>query len=115
MYQPIILPHFKRQLKRYGRKYRHLKEAVIDTLEHFEKEQHPRVGRNIYKVRVRTRDIPKGKNKSFRLIIFLIEKENYIIPLAVYFKGDREDVSKKEINDHLEIIIFELRIQKLLK
>jgi len=115
MYQPIILPHFRRQLKQHAKKYRRLKEAVIDTLEHFEKTQHVHIGNNVYKARVRSKDIQKGKSKSFRLIIFLIEKENYIVPLTLYFKGDQEDVSKKEINDHLEIIIFELRIQKLLK
>ena len=115
MYQPIILPYFKRQLKQHAKKYRHLKEAVIDTLEHFEKAQHDNIGQNIYKVRVRSKDIPKGKSKSFRLLVLLIETEDYIIPLALYFKGDQENISKKEISDHIEIILFELRMQKLFR
>ena len=115
MYQSIILPHFKRQFKRHTKKYRHLKEAVIDILEHFEERRHTHVGHNIYKVRLRARDIQKGKSKSFRLLLLVVEVEGYIVPITLYFKGDRQDMSKKEINDHLEIIIFELRVQKLLK
>jgi len=114
MYQSIILPHFKRQLKRYNKKYRHLKEAVISTLEDFDKRQHTHLGSNVYKVRLHTKDIPRGKSKSFRLLVFVIETEKYLVPICVYFKGDQEDITKKEINDHLEVILFELRIEKFL-
>jgi mRNA-degrading endonuclease RelE of RelBE toxin-antitoxin system len=114
MYQPIILPHFQKQLKRHTKKYRHLTEAVISILEDFDKRQHVYVGHNIYKVRVQTKDLPKGKSKSFRLIIFIVETEKYLVPICVYFKGTQEDITKKEINDHVEIILFELRTENLL-
>jgi len=115
MYQPIILPHFKKQLKRYSKKYRHLKEAVISTLEDFDKKQHARLGSNVYKVRIQTKDSPRGKSKSFRLLVFVVETDKYLVPLCVYFKGDQEDITKKEINDHLEIILFELRMENMLR
>jgi len=115
MYQPIILPHFKRQLKRYTKKYRHLKEAVISILENFDKRQHVHIGSNVYKVRLHTKDIPRGKSKSFRLLILVIETEGYLVPICVYFKGDQEDVTKKEISDHLEMILFELRVENFVR
>jgi len=111
MYQPIILPHFKKQLKRYAKKYRHLKEAVISVLEDFNKRQHIHIGRNVYKVRLKTKDIARGKSKSFRMLVFVVEIDKYLVPICIYFKGDREDITKKEINDHLEIILFELRLR----
>lgn len=114
MYQPIILPHFKRQLKRYSKKYRNLKEAVISILEHFDKRQHVHIGSNVYKVRLQTKDIPRGKSKSFRLLVFVVETEKYLVPICIYFKGDQEDITKKEINEHLEVILFELRMEKFL-
>jgi len=115
MYQPIILSHFKKQLKCYSKKYRHLKGAVISILESFDKRQHIHIGRNVYKVRLKTKDITRGKSKSFRILVFLLEAEKYLIPICIYFKGDREDITKKQINDHLETIIFELRMENLLK
>jgi len=115
MYQPIILPHFKKQLKRHRRTYRHLKGAVISILESFDKRQHIHIGRNVYKVRLKTKDIARGKSKSFRMLVFLIETDKYLVPVCIYFKGDREDITKKEINDHLEIILFELRMENLVK
>jgi len=44
-----------------------------------------------------------------------IEADKYLVPVCIYFKGDREDITKKEINDHLEIILFELRMENLVK
>jgi len=115
MYQPIILPHFKKQLKRYAKKYRHLKEAVISILEDFDKRQHAHIGHNVYKVRVQTKDIPRGKSKSFRMLVLVVETDKYLVPIYLYFKGDQEDITKKEFNDHLEIILFELRMENLLQ
>jgi len=114
MYKFIILPHFLRQLKPLAKKYRHLKGAVIRALESFDKRKGAFLGHNVYKIRIRSSDIPRGKNKSFRLIVFVVERENCIAPIAIYFKGDRADISPKEINGHLEIILFEARAENLL-
>jgi hypothetical protein len=112
MYQPVVLPHFTRQLKRHTKKYRHLKEAVIGFLDNFDKRQGAHLGKNVYKLRLQTKDIPRGKSTSFRIIVFVVEFEKYVVPIAIYFKGDQEDITKKEINTHLEVIIWELRMFK---
>ncbi len=109
MYKPIILPYFRKQLELYAKKYRHLKEAIIFVLDNFQKEQHAHIGHGIYKARVRSKDIPRGKSKSFRVLVLVLEVEEYVVPFAVYFKGDQENLVKKEINRHLENILLELR------
>ena len=109
MHQIIISPCFRKQLKKYAKKYRCLKNEVIFVLENFKKQQGVLIGNNVYKIRLKIKDIPKGKNKSFRLIILVVEIKKFITPIALYFKGDRENISKKEINDAIEIILFELR------
>ncbi len=109
MYRTIILPHFKRQLKELAKKYRHLDQAVIDCLESFRPDQHTAVGNSVYKIRLRSKDVARGKSKSFRMMALVIEADRYCIPIALYFKGDQQDMTKKELNDHLEIILFELR------
>jgi hypothetical protein len=111
MYQPVILSYFRRQLEEYSKKYRHLKEAVVEALRNFRKEANPHLGHNIYKVRLKTKDIPRGKSNSFRLIVLIIEVDQYIVPMTLYFKGDQEDISKKELNNHLENVLWELRMQ----
>ena len=110
MYQYLILPHFKKQLKQLSKKYRNLKDEVIVTLEIFDKSKEQSLGNNIYKIRVKSKDIKRGKNKSFRLVVSIIEVHNYIIPVVVYYKGEKIDMTIKEINNHLEIILLEARL-----
>ena len=109
MYQPVILPYFRRQIKPYLKKYRFLKDAIARVLDSFRREQHIHVGKGIYKVRVRSKDITRGKSKSFRMLVLVREAERYIVPITCYFKGDRSDILEKEINHHLENILFELQ------
>lgn len=109
MYQYLILPHFKKQLKQLSKKYRRLKDETVSTLKNFEKSKEQSLGNNLYKIRVKSKDIKRGKDKSFRLIVFIIEIQNYIVPITLYYKGDKKDMSVKEINSHLEIIILESR------
>jgi mRNA-degrading endonuclease RelE of RelBE toxin-antitoxin system len=115
MYQSVFLTHFLSQLKPLNKKYRTLANDVADELDNFRPEHHPHLGNNIYKIRLRSKSLPKGKSKSFRLIIVVIEYKQLLVPITVYFKGDQSDISKKELNDHLEIILFELRAQNLLR
>ncbi|OHA65199.1 MAG: hypothetical protein A3D64_02205 [Candidatus Wildermuthbacteria bacterium RIFCSPHIGHO2_02_FULL_49_9] len=113
MYQPLVLPYFRRQLEPHASKYRHLKDAVAIALDDFRKEQHAHVGHNVYKVRLRSKDIPRGKSKSFRMLVLVRETEGYVVPMTLYFKGDRDDITKKEVNRHLENILLELQFTSL--
>ena len=110
MYQPIVLKYFKRQLKTYVKKQRDLKDSVIVALTKFDERQNDNLGGGIYKVRLKIKSLPKGKSKSFRLIVLVLESESYLVPIAIYFKSDKDSLSKKEINDHLQSVLFELRI-----
>lgn len=111
MYQTIILPYFKRQLKPYAKKHRDLKQAVIDALSCFDARQHHPLGGGVYKMRLKTNSMQKGKSGSFRLIVLVIEADLFLVPMTIYFKGDVGTISKNELNNHLKNILFELRIQ----
>lgn len=108
MYQYLIFPHFKRQLKPLCKKYRRLKDDLIRTLENFKKSQSQSLGKGLYKIRMKSQNIPRGKNKSFRLVILIIEVQKYIAPIAIYHKSDKQDISTKELNKHLATILFEM-------
>ena len=108
MYQVILLPHFLKKLKPHIKKRRSLKIGIIDTLEKFNADQHIHLGHHIYKVRLATANLNKGKNKSFRLIVLLIEVQSFLVPITIYSKSDQSTILLKELNDELEIILDQL-------
>lgn len=110
-YKIIILSHFRKQLKPYFKKYRSLKGAIVKELEIFDKNKNVCLGNNIYKMRLNCDDIARGKSKSFRLILFIVETDNFLVPICIYFKGDKENINKKELNEHLEMILLELELE----
>ena len=114
MYRRLYLPHFKKQLKPYLKKYPHLKEGLIKALKNFDKIRHVSLGKNLYKIRIRTKDIPRGKSKSFRLVVTVIEIQRLLLPIAIYFKGNRENINLIALNHHLRTILFEAKMQKLI-
>lgn len=60
------------------------------------------------KMRLRSSDLPKGKNKSFRVIILLLEIENALVPLTIYAKSERSTISKQEILNHIKSVRQEM-------
>ena len=111
--QIIILASFKRQLKPYIKKHKDLKEELIFSLDNFSKKNSISLGKGIYKIRFKIKNISRGKNKSFRVIVLLRELNKQLIPMVIFFKGDKESLSKKEINNSLETVLYELLMQDL--
>ena len=112
MYRVYLADHFLRQLKRYVKKYRSLRDDLLLTLEHFHPETAQYLGAKLYKLRLRSRDLSKGKNKSFRLILFLVEMNNVVIPVTIYYKGDRSDVKEDEIEYHVSMVLMDIQQKK---
>ena len=108
MYKIYLTDHFLKQLKPLTKKFRNLEDDIVGTLENFILEQADRLGQKFYKVRLKSNDLPRGKNKSFRIIIFLIGENSVIAPITVYFKGDQENIDEKEIEYHLEMVLLEI-------
>ena len=111
MYEIVVLPHFHRQLKVYTKKYYNLKSDLIAALRQFDKRQAISLGSGVYKIRLKSRDLPRGKSHAFRLIILLVEKDGLLAPVTVYFKSQKSNITKKELNQHLEVIFFELGVK----
>ena len=47
----VVTSHFIKQLKPLAKKYRHLKESIVQTLEGFDKDKYQALGKNTYKIR----------------------------------------------------------------
>lgn len=109
MYHFKILDCFKKQLKPYVKKIPDFQKDLIDSLNDFSISNSTALGSENYKIRLKVSGLNKGKSKSFRLIIHLLHHKNLIIPIALYFKGEQENISKQEINYYLRQAIDELK------
>ena len=109
MYNFKILSCFKKQAKPLTKKFPNFKKDLLKFLNNLSLDNAINLGRGNYKLRLKLSDLPKGKNKSLRLIIHVIYQKNLIIPIAVYCKSEKENISKLEINNNLLLAIEELK------
>ena len=107
-YKIATTEYFESNFKRLSKKY----HSLIDDLEKFKKEllKNPTagddLGENIRKVRMAIASKNKGKSGGARVItcnvlVDMINTKIYL--LAIYDKGEQENISKKEIK-HLKAI-----------
>ena len=109
--QPVVqidlTPEFKRNLRNLAKRYRNIRsdiQPVTQALENgnFEGDRITGMGEGcvVLKVRVRNRDIQKGKSAGYRLI-YQVESPTAVLLLTIYAKSDQEDIVADEIREIL--------------
>ncbi|MDC0832037.1 type II toxin-antitoxin system RelE/ParE family toxin [Geitlerinema sp. CS-897] len=103
--QVEISDMFVRRVRTLKKRYRNIRkdiEPVIQQLSMGEVlgDRISGVEAEVYKVRVRNRDIQKGKSAGYRLIYYL-QLETKIVLLTIYSKSDQSDISDKDIREIL--------------
>lgn len=94
-------------LKPYLKKHQSLRDDIIESLRFFDKRLCVSLGVNLYKMRVATGVLSKGKSGSFRMVVYILEFEGVLVPIAFYSKHDRESISKQELIHSAHIVIDE--------
>ena len=106
-YEVVPMGRFKRDAKQLAKKYRHIK----DDLKELENilMSNPKAGQAIpklkgliYKIRIRNRDILKGKSGGYRVVYYLDEQNRIIFLITVYIKGEKENIRLNEILETME-------------
>ncbi len=105
----IITKHFRRQLKPYAKKYRNLSVDIKNILQSFNKKHAINLGSDLYKIRMQCASLPKGKNKSFRIIVYLIKTPKLLTPITIYFKSKKLNIKIQELKYHLRMSLNEIR------
>ncbi len=100
--------YFKTQLKRLKKKYPLIREDLLGELEKFSIDQAVSIGRSIYKIRIPSSDMKKGKSGGFRSYLYLYLKKDILVPLCVYPKSETESITENELELHLQKSILEL-------
>ncbi len=110
----IYLTHtFQKCLKILKKKYRHIKDDIIDIILELESDSPsgdpvPGWNREIWKIRVASSDIKRGKSEAFRIIYLLKENDFKVYLLTIYFKGEKDDITSDEIEKLLKKLCDEL-------
>jgi mRNA-degrading endonuclease RelE of RelBE toxin-antitoxin system len=106
-YQIHLAPSFSASLRELTKRYPRAPNTVNPALESL--KQHPESGsaipgwhRRVWKLRINSRDISRGKQFGFRLIYYL--EGQTIYPLLIYAKTSKSDVSVQEIMRALRAI-----------
>ena len=112
-YDVHLTETFQRSIKVLKKKYPHVKADLFSQIKVL--EENPSAGdpipgwdKEIWKVRVASSDVKKGKRGGFRLIYFWKADEMKIHLLTVYFKGEKAEITKKEIDTLLKKLYQEL-------
>lgn len=108
-YSIIPTPTFQKDVKNLKKKYR----RIASDLEEFSNTltDNPSYGEaikglegRIFKARLASSDISKGKSGGFRVIYYLMEPDKTIYLLTIYAKAYKEDIDQLEIKSILREI-----------
>lgn len=102
--------HFKKQIKRLSKKFPNVQEDLLETIESIEIDKEVKIKKSIYKIRIKSSDMNKGKSGGFRSYIYLHRAVNGLIPLCIYFKSESESISNDELQSHIEMTNMEITI-----
>ena len=112
-YKVYLTETFQKSMKILKKKFDRAKDDIAGTIQAI--EENPTIGapipgwnKDIWKIRTASSDVKKGKRGGFRSIYFWKSGEINVYMLAAYFKGDKQDISKKEIEEILKKLNQEL-------
>lgn len=101
-YDVHLTDTFHKSVKALKKKYPRVKDDLLGQVKVL--EQDPSAGdpipgwnKEIWKVRVSSSDVRKGKRGGFRLIYLWKADAIEIYLLVAYFKGEQTEITKKEI------------------
>lgn len=85
-----------------------IKDDFLGVLRILDLEKEIYIGRGIYKIRVRSSDARKGKSGGFRSYIYLYRKRDLLVPLCIYHKSQKENISDNALKYYFDRAIDEL-------
>ncbi len=106
--QILITKYFSLQAKKLKRKFPRLKEDLIKNLQSFVPKNEIHIGKSIFKIRIKSRDLNKGKSGGLRSYIYLFRRKKLIIPICIYFKSDQEVIAAKVLDFHFKKTLEEI-------
>ena len=112
-YDVHLADTFQKSVKALKKKYPHVKDDLLGQIKTLEEDPSagdpiPGWNKEVWKVRVASSDVKKGKRGGYRLIYFWKASEMKVYLLVAYFKGEKAEISKTEIETLLKRLSEEL-------
>ena len=112
-YDVQLTETFQKSIKALKKKYPHVKDDLLNYIRILEEDPSagdpiPGWNKEIWKVRVTSSDVKRGKRGGYRLIYYWKAGEMKIYLLIAYFKGVKAEITKKEIETLLKKLNQEL-------
>jgi len=100
--------HFKRQLIKLMKKFPRAGEDLLDVTEKLNIANEVSIGKSIYKVRIGSSDMNKGKSGGFRAYVYFYRRKELLVPLCIYAKTEHVSISENELQYHVDKMNEEL-------
>jgi len=112
-YDVHLTETFQKSIKALKKKYPHIKDDLLIQLNTLEEDPSagdpiPGWNKEVWKVRVASSDVKKGKRGGYRLIYLWKGGEMKVYLLVAYFKGEKAEITSKEIETLLKKLSEEL-------
>jgi len=100
-YSIVLTQRFEKELKRLVKKSPSLKKEFSDLIDNIVKnpETGTFIGNNCYKIRLAITSKGKGKSGGARVITYLYIETETVYLLAIYDKGDKQDLKPNELKE----------------
>jgi mRNA-degrading endonuclease RelE of RelBE toxin-antitoxin system len=103
-YKIELTDNFKKEAKKLIKKYASLRAEIAELGK--ELAENPNIGthlgNDVYKIRLSIASKNKGKSGGARIISFVKIINETVYLLSIYNKGDKDDISDKEIEELLK-------------
>ena len=105
-YRVDTTPNFEREAKKLIKKYKSLKNEINTLIESLEEmpQQGTHLGDDIYKIRLAVKSKGKGKRGGARVMTKVKITNEKVFMFSIYSKGEKDDISDKEIQDLIKEI-----------
>lgn len=98
-YKIIPTEYFKGQVRSLQKNYPHIRHDLKELSRTL--SQNPKagkaLGKRIYKIRLKSSDLPKGKRSGYRVITYVVDEEQKVRLLTIYIKPKKATVTDSEI------------------
>lgn len=105
-YEIKTTPIFEKQSKKLIKKYKSLKEELVELIESL--EENPMQGiplsNHCFKIRISIKSKGKGKSGGARIITHFLVNDGIIFLLTIYDKSEKDSVTDKELIEILNTI-----------
>lgn len=96
-----LTPQFRKDLKNLAKRYRSIRKDLLPLIEELQTGKTPGdriqgLNYQVFKVRLKNRDIQRGKSAGYRVIYYL-QTQTEIVLVTIYSKSDLSDVNNQII------------------